>query len=486
MSRLAFAPSRLALLGSSVVAPLLLADPAPALAATFSVTTTGDTVDASPGDGVCADVTGACSLRAAVMEANALAGADSVRMPAGTVTFTLAGASEDYATTGDLDVRDDLTVYGAGPGSTIVDAAGLDRIFHGISDVDLRVDGMTLTGGYATSAATPTYGGAIWMYDYPNAGNLTVTNSEFLGNTVYDTGNAWGGAIAKTSYGSLYLSEVTFSGNAATGSGNDLGGAVKGGYYTTTVMEDCSFTGNQADYGGAISLNGDSEIYDITVADNTATADGGGIQLGYFDHFIVGSAVYGNWAGNTGGGIAVSSANLLFENSTLSGNMAGIRSGGAHVSYGWLGLIHATVAYNRASGFANSGGIWLVDGSTGEATNSILALSNGTTLPDCRGTFTSHGHNIVGVANGAGGNVCGGFTAPGDQVGTYTLPVNPRLLPLAYNGGSTKNHGLRRTSPAIDAGDDSLSLGDDQRGVARPRDGDGDGVAICDVGAHER
>ena len=38
------------------------------------VTTTDDTVDAVPGDGACADVEGRCSLRAAVMEANASAG----------------------------------------------------------------------------------------------------------------------------------------------------------------------------------------------------------------------------------------------------------------------------------------------------------------------------------------------------------------------------------------------------------------------------
>jgi CSLREA domain-containing protein len=57
---------------------------AAANAATFNVTTQNDTLDANPGDGACADGGGACSLRAAIGEANALAGADTIMLPAGT------------------------------------------------------------------------------------------------------------------------------------------------------------------------------------------------------------------------------------------------------------------------------------------------------------------------------------------------------------------------------------------------------------------
>ena len=57
---------------------------APALGASFTVDATHDAVDASPGDGVCADSGGACTLRAAVMETNALAGADAISLPPGT------------------------------------------------------------------------------------------------------------------------------------------------------------------------------------------------------------------------------------------------------------------------------------------------------------------------------------------------------------------------------------------------------------------
>jgi hypothetical protein len=40
-------------------------------------------------------------------------------------------------------------------------------------------------------------------------------------------------------------------------------------------------------------------------------------------------------------------------------------------------------------------------------------------------------------------------------------------------------------SPVIDAGDNAACPAVDQRGVARPIDGDGDGVAVCDIGAVE-
>ena len=56
-------------------------------AASFSVNSTADAVDVTPGDGVCETVTfGECTLRAAVMEANALAGHDSITLPAGVYT----------------------------------------------------------------------------------------------------------------------------------------------------------------------------------------------------------------------------------------------------------------------------------------------------------------------------------------------------------------------------------------------------------------
>ncbi len=56
---------------------------------TFTVTSTADNVDVTPGDGICADALGACTLRAAIEEANALAGQD-------VINFNIPGPSPHF------------------------------------------------------------------------------------------------------------------------------------------------------------------------------------------------------------------------------------------------------------------------------------------------------------------------------------------------------------------------------------------------------
>src|SRR5690606_32324430 len=78
--------------------------PQTAQAASFTVNSTLDAVYASPGDGICASWAGVCKLRAAIQEASALAGADTINSPAGTYTLSLAGVEDDNNLTGDLDI----------------------------------------------------------------------------------------------------------------------------------------------------------------------------------------------------------------------------------------------------------------------------------------------------------------------------------------------------------------------------------------------
>jgi CSLREA domain-containing protein len=98
-------------------------------ASLFTVVSALDDPDASPGNGVCADSHGNCTLRAAVMEANAHVGPDTIILLADTFQLDLAGSSEDAAATGDLDLKGNVTLQGAGAASSIVDATGLaDRV----------------------------------------------------------------------------------------------------------------------------------------------------------------------------------------------------------------------------------------------------------------------------------------------------------------------------------------------------------------------
>ena len=56
---------------------------------------------------------------------------------------------------------------------------------------------------------------------------------------------------------------------------------------------------------------------------------------------------------------------------------------------------------------------------------------------------------------------------------------------MADNGGATKTHSPLAGSKVIDGGSNALCPQSDQRGIARPYDGDKDSEAICDIGAVE-
>jgi len=128
-------------------------------AATFVVNTTSDTQDAAPGNGTCADSGGQCSLRAAITEANALSGADTITVPAGTYTISLAGADEDANASGDFDITSPVTLNGAGAATTIIQGnaapnVAIERVFHviGAGATAVTINAVTVQNGHAAFA----------------------------------------------------------------------------------------------------------------------------------------------------------------------------------------------------------------------------------------------------------------------------------------------------------------------------------------------
>src|SRR5438874_11845169 len=104
--------------GVALARPDLIRLEARVLPAVFTVNSFTDGVDARPGDGVAQTSDGRTTLRAAIMEANALGGASTIVLPAGSYTLSLSGPNEDAAATGDLDILAPITVQGAGSGPT--------------------------------------------------------------------------------------------------------------------------------------------------------------------------------------------------------------------------------------------------------------------------------------------------------------------------------------------------------------------------------
>src|SRR5262245_17972100 len=75
-------------------------------AAGFTVNSTVDRADASPGDGVCRTTTaGECTLRAALQEANSSPGPDTITLPAGVYALQIPTLNEDLDGTGDFDIH---------------------------------------------------------------------------------------------------------------------------------------------------------------------------------------------------------------------------------------------------------------------------------------------------------------------------------------------------------------------------------------------
>ena len=98
---------------------------------TFHVNTVLDTVAANLKTGK--DASGHISLRSAIQAADAHPGASTIVVPAGTFLLTIAGADENAAATGDLDINGSVKIKGKGAGSTLVDGNQLDRVFQVLS-----------------------------------------------------------------------------------------------------------------------------------------------------------------------------------------------------------------------------------------------------------------------------------------------------------------------------------------------------------------
>ena len=185
-----------------------------------------------------------CTLRKAVINANddaatypqcrAGSGADTIIFDfAGTITFTLAGANEDFALTGDLDIRDSLTITGHDNG-TVIDAGALDRIFD-------------INPGNAHPGIVVTLN------------NLTLING---------SGNDGGGAI-RVNNATLNLNNVTISNNSAP---NGDGGAIWLTNGATLNMTNCTISGNHAAFwaGGILVDTSTAHITNSTITANSS------------------------------------------------------------------------------------------------------------------------------------------------------------------------------------------------------------------------
>ena len=272
----------------------------------------------------------------------------------------------------------------------------------------------------------------------------------------------------------LISGTVSISGITVQGGGNVNEG---GGLYVADIAElnlsEVVITDNQADHGAGLMNDGTVTATDVTISGNTGTGSnpsGGGIE-NTGDLTLERVTIDGNSAEDGGGlYVANSSGPVSLTNVTISGNTA-TEEGGGLWTRAPITIVNSTIASNNA---ADGGGIFNDDsGPDVTIKNTLIGDNSATSNPDVFGPFTSDGTNLVE-------NPDGGTGLDSDITG-----FDPSLGTLQYNGGSTRTHALLAGSPAIDAGDNSVNLSEDQHGYDRPVDGDGDLTATIDIGAYE-
>jgi CSLREA domain-containing protein len=240
-------------------------------AAIFAVNSTADAVDAMPGDGVCLTADTTCTLRAAIQEANALSGADSIMLPAGTYALALLGTGEDAAATGDLDITGDLTITGPLTGEAII-SGGIDRVFDIFAPAVVNLSRLIIQSGDASGIDAS--GGGI-----RNAGTLTMSIATLRNNMA----DGDGGGLANRPGGSAQLTNVTVTGNSSPGA---LGGGIANDMGGTVRLINVTVNANGALQGGDIDNLGNVQAVNTIIANSLAVSTCAGAAITSLGHNI--------------------------------------------------------------------------------------------------------------------------------------------------------------------------------------------------------
>jgi len=448
-----------------------------AAAATFTVTNANDA--------------GAGSLRQAVLDANAAAGADQIVFDAAffntarTITLT---AQIDLDDTANASLTISGPISPAGAKLLTVSGASATRIFSVASGETVNLSGLQLASGSASGS---------------NGGNILNNGTLSLNNVAITFGTALDGGSLYNSAGTVLNitdSQIT-GGSTGFPAAANTGGS--GGSIYAAAGSSVTITNSSVNSGSAFSR--------FTVEANAVGGKGGGIYCTGANITISGSEVAGAQAELGGGGIYMTngctanitnssiSANSTFPlttNPAASRNGGGIYNlnstlnltstslyanfaednGGALFNNGTTAINGSTFNINDA---ATGGGIFNTAGKTVNLSNTIIANGTGTS-PDFAGTVSSLGYNLIKTTTGA--SISG--TTTGNILGQDPkLDLSPRKNRSPNKGFS---YALQFDSPALDAGDQSNFPATDQRGFPRPADGNADGAARSDIGSFER
>ena len=313
-----------------------------------------------------------------------------------------------------------------------------------VSNAATILDGFVITAGDSN-----TVGGGILN----PLGGVAIRNCSFYGNRASQDG----GALYMESGSTSTVTDCTFSGNAA-----DSGAAIYNNG-SATLIQRCFFEANFAvlQNGGAIfTLNSPfPEVDGCTFFKNKAGDRGGGIYA--TNNVRVTACTFIENEAADGGGIFAIGSEPVVTNCTFSGNTASVNGGGMQNYWAATTIVtNCTFSGNTA---AAGGNMYNAD-SDPTVTNSIFWAGVNGEITDDAASNPVVSYCVVQGGYGPGSNIITG---------------DPKLGPLATNGGPTETMALLSGSSALDAGTSTGAPSVDQRGISRPQ---GSGY---DIGAFE-
>ena len=226
---------------------------------TFTVNDLSDTPDANLGNGICADASGNCTLRAAIQEANAITACTPLTINFNVTLPNTIMLGSDLPTI----AHPNLTITGPGANQLTVSGASMYRPFNiGSGNYAVTISGLTVANGRGNG------GGGLINF---STGEVNLNNLTFDSNAI--TGSSGGGGVRHASNGTLNVTGSTFINNNSTGTG---GGGINNFSTNGTVnVTNSTFSGNLANLGGGIHTQS-SGITNITNC--TLVSNGGGIR----------------------------------------------------------------------------------------------------------------------------------------------------------------------------------------------------------------
>lgn len=408
------------------------------------------------------------TLRHAVLTANAGDTIDLTALPCSRITLQNGAIAV---------IVDDLKLLGPGASALAIDGNHADRVFKHTGTGKLTLSGLTVTNG--TLSADKAYGGCIYGKGSLELDSAALTGCKALGQSAA----VGGGAVV---FGAIALDHATIADNladAAVGAGAKNTSAIGGGAVALSQTDDSLLVHSRVSGNVVSSPSGLAEGGGLVAAQLSAKyctfsgnqANGAGVQENYgaaagfitlYSLFLANSTVDHNAADIAGGMFLANDGFATIVQSTVSSNDGRLAVGGIAADVA-VSIANSTIAFN--TGGVYGGGGLLIGGSYAATLQSNIIADNVPTDLDGGSSTITGTNNLVKVA---GANV----TLPAG-----TLIQDPQLGPLAFNGGARRTHALSAGSPAIDAGNNPVNFGADQRGAPNARVVG----AAADIGAFE-